>query len=634
MDDARLARIRAKVHRFPRAPGVYEWKDRDGRTLYVGKAQDLRARVGSYVTGAQAAKTGEMLRAADDVEYIAVRNNKEALLLEQTLIKRHHPRYNVRLTDGKQYPYLMLTAPPYPRLMKVHRMLDDGGTYFGPFPDGYGAFHVMQVLNDLFPLRRCKTLPTQKCLYYDIGKCIAPCIAACTDDEYDALVADVKDLLRGRSTGLVKRLSAELDAAAAAHEYERAARLRDQLRGLQGVLEKQNMLSARLEDRDIAALAQSGDAAVVVLLHQRGGKIVGQSPYVVAGVQDEADALGAFLVGHYAQRVVPRHVAADLDDAVAEALEADLRELAGHAVTVETPRRGEKLRWLEVAATNAALRLEEEIETAKKRGMGALEALRTTLALDRLPLVIEGFDVSHQAGAHTRAAMVRFVAGRPDKAGYRMFGMRTVGDVRGGVRAVGDVHSGDDASAPRPAARTAPPSRGPGRDVDDFASIEEAVRRRVRGLLERGERLPDLVLIDGGRGQLSAAQSALAAHGVADLPVVALAKQDEELWLPGRQRPLRLERRDAGLQLLQRVRDEAHRFGITQVRRKTSAAVTGSPLDGVKGIGPVRRRELVKAFGGLQGLRAATAEDVARMPGIDRALAERVVAALATDTTA
>ena len=584
---------------MPRSPGVYLWKDAHGEVLYVGKAVDLRSRTRQYLLDG-AHKEGLMEHVAD-VEYIAVTGNKEALILEQTLIKRHRPRFNVRLTDDKQYPYLKLTKDRYPRLIKTHRRLDDGATYFGPFPDGYGAFHVMQVLNDLFPLRRCKTLPNVKCLYYDIGKCIAPCIDACTDEEYDAVVEDVKRLLRGRSRAILTRTKQRLSDAAAAHRFEEAARLRDQLVGLQGVLERQHMVHDRLQDRDIAALEVRGERGVVVLLHQRDGKVVGQSSFALSGITQDEDSLAAFLVGHFADRTVPRYLTARVADP--EGLEAELRILADHAVTVEAPQRGDKVRWLEVAETNARLRMEEDVLKRAKRGMGAVEALQDALGLDVPPRIIEGFDISHQGGHHTRGAMVRFVDGEPDKAGYRMFGMKQTGEA---------------------AVAAGAPSRGRGREVDDFASMEEAVARRYRRLSDEGEPLPDLMLIDGGQGQLHAARKALASVGI-DVPLVAIAKQEEELWLPGRMHPLRLDRHHAGLQLLQRVRDEAHRFGITQVRRKARAAVTASPLDGVRGIGPKRRQELVRAYGGMTGLRAATAHDLAAFPGITPEIAQAIV---------
>ncbi len=599
--------LRERVARLPRKPGVYLWKDVQGDVLYVGKAIDLRARTGQYLQ--DGAHKPDMMPHVVDLDYIAVSTNKEALILEQTLIKRYKPRYNVRLTDDKQYPYIKLTKDAYPRLIKTHRRLDDGATYFGPFPDGYGAFHVMQVLNDLFPLRRCKTLPKTKCLYYDIGKCIAPCIDACTDEEYAAVVQEIKEVLAGRSKQLLQRVKVDMDTAAAEHRFEDAARARDQLRGLEGVLERQHMVQDRLQDRDIAAISARGDLAVVVIVHQRDGKVVGQSPFVVHGVEDETppEALADFLVGHYADRTIPRYVAAGIDPEEITDLETDLRLLCDHAVTVEAPQRGDKMRWLDVAQTNAKLRLEEEL-LRRERKSGALAALREALDLPDLPRIIEGFDISHQAGHHTRAAMVRFVDGEPDKGGYRTFGMKTLGE---------------DAVAKG----TATAQHGKGREVDDYASMEEAVERRYARLVEDEAPLPDLILIDGGPGQLAAARKALAKVGI-EIPLVAIAKQEEELFVPKKLHPIRLKRDHAALQLLQRVRDEAHRFGITQVRRKAKAAVTRSPLDGVAGIGPKRRAELVKAFGGLEGLRAASIADLQNVPGITAGMAAGIVAAL------
>lgn len=602
-----LADLRRAVEAMPRGPGVYLWKDGDGQVLYVGKAADLRARTRQYVAE-PSVKGGRLMAEARDLEFIAVRTEKEALVLEQTLIKRHKPRHNVRLTDDKQYPYLWLTPGPYPRLLKMHgRRARAGGTWFGPFPDGYGAFHVLQTLNDILPLRRCKTLPTEKCLYYDIGKCIAPCIQACTDDEYDALVERAKDVLRGRSKDVLADLQERLQAAAQAQRFEEAARLRDQLAGLKGVLERQHMVASHLEDRDIAAIETRGDEGVVAILHQRDGKVVGQSVFEVRGVRGPEDPLGDFLRSFYTDRPAPRHVTLDATSAAAAALETDLRRLTGQAVRVESPQRGDKVRWLEVAGTNARLRMEQEVLRKARRGEGAVAALRSHLGLRDPPRVIEGFDVSHLAGAHTRAAMVRFVDGEPDRQGYRTFNMRLVGEAA--------VAAGS--AAPR----------GRGREVDDFASIGEAVVRRYTRLVEEDAALPDLVVIDGGPGQLGAAVAALAGAGV-DVPVCSLAKREEEVFVAGRGRPLRLPRNDPGLQLLQRVRDEAHRFGIRQVRSKSTKGITDSAIDQVAGIGPKRRAELVRAFGGLEGLRQASVEDLTAVRGVTYDMARRIVEVL------
>lgn len=641
----RRSDLKERVARLPRAPGVYQWKDANGAILYVGKAVDLRSRVGSYLDPATD-KGSALLDEVADVDYIAVRTEKEALLLEQTLIKLHRPRYNVRLTDDKQYPYLKLTNEPYPRLLKVHRREGDGATYFGPFPDGTGAWHVLQAINELVPLRRCRVLPKEKCLYYDIGKCVAPCIAACTDDEYELLVDEVKDLLAGRSAHLVQRVRTAMETAATGHRYEDAAMWRDQLHGLQAVMERQHMVHDKLDDRDVAALESRGDLAVAVLLHQRDGKVVGQSPFTLSGVRatavvegkadasandaGEAQGLAEFLLSYYQDRTVPRYLTAELPTPIATQLEADLRLLREGAVTVETPQKGDKMRWLEVARTNARLRLEEELHRRSRRGQGAVEALQTALGLQAAPRVIEGFDVSHLGGQHTRAALVRFQDGAPDKAGYRTFNMKTVGTRRDADHPSTDgAHAADGAtSSVPPVSSVARARREVGRDIDDFASIGEAVQRRYRGLLERGEALPDLVLVDGGPGQLAAARGSLRGLGLAHVALCSLAKEEELVHLSGKGRPIRLKREDPALQLLQRVRDEAHRFGITQVQRKATASTISSPLDAVAGVGPKRRAELVKAFGGLEGLRAASVADLQKVKGVTPAIAAAIVSAL------
>jgi excinuclease ABC subunit C len=640
-----LESLRERVARLPRLPGVYQWKDAVGAILYVGKANDLRDRVSTYLDPATA-KGSRLLQDAADVEVIAVRTAKEALLLEQTLIKLHRPRYNVRLTDDKQYPYLKLTNEAFPRLLKVHRRDNDGAVYFGPFPDGTGAFFVAQAILELVPLRRCKTLPKQKCLYYDIGKCVAPCIGKSTPETYEAIVDEVKDLLSGRADHLVRRVQGLMEEAARGHRFEDAARLRDQWHGLQSVMERQHMVHDKLEDRDVAALDARGELATVVLLHQRDGKVVGQSPFTITGVgaagsgaADKAEevrakgqALADFLRGYYQDRTVPRYVMGDFPQDVAEVLEEDLRILRDGACTIEAPQKGDKRRWLEVAQTNANLRLQEELHRRSKRS-GAVEALQAVLGLSRPPTVIEGFDISHLAGEHTRAALVQFVDGEPNKSGYRTFGMKTVGTRRASAPLAADGAENAEAkpapSAPS-AARSGGRGREVGRDVDDFASIGEAVQRRYRGVLEREEQLPDLVLIDGGPGQLAAARTSLQSLGLGHVALCSLAKEEELVHLPNRAFPVRMKRDDPALQLLQRVRDEAHRFGITQVQRKSTQAMGDSPLDDVAGIGPKRRAELVKAFGGLEGLRAASVEDLQRVKGVTPAMAAKIQAAIAT----
>lgn len=626
--------LREQVGHLPKEPGVYQWRSKaaGGEILYVGKAVDLRARARSYLSGSdRSPKTLALMEEAAGIDYIAVANQKEALLLEQTLIKRHKPRFNVRLKDDRSYPYLKLTAGPWPRLIKTHTYRSDGGTYFGPFPDGYGAFHLMRLLNDLVPLRRCRVLPKTKCLYYDIGKCVAPCIDACTREEYDTLVGRVKAVLTGRANDLMKELRADLEVAAQESRFEDAGRIRDQLAGLQGTMERQHVFTQRLEDRDVAAISATGDTGVVVILHQRDGRIVGQSPFDVEGLADlsPSDALADFLRTHYRdQPAVPRHVTLDTLGAdgrlaptktvatlVAD-LEADLRAMADHAVTVEAPQRGEKRRWVEVAHKNAELRLIQEVERRARRGMGAVEALQEALGLAIAPRSIEGFDISHHAGHHTRAAMVSFQDGAPVKALYRTFNMRQVGaDQQAGA------HTGSGKTR---------------RTVDDYASLFEAVGRRYQRRVAEGKPLPDLVLIDGGKGQLAAARQALQAVGgqAATLPICSLAKRDEEIFVPTRLHPIRLPRDNAGLQLLQRVRDEAHRFGITQVRRQATKAAAAGPLDHIKGIGPKRRAALVQAFGGLEGLRSASVDDLQRVPGVTADIAAAVVQALAEAVSA
>jgi excinuclease ABC subunit C len=590
-----------RAARLPAGPGVYAFKDAAGRVLYVGKAADLRARVRSYVAGRDARPLVRLLmRRAVDVDVVATKSASEALLLENSRIKAEKPPYNLRLKDDKSYLVVRVDrSHPFPRVRLVRKIGRDGATYFGPFASAKAVRRTVRFLRTLYPLRSCSDRELAErerpCLYHEIGRCAAPCVGLVTAEAYAELVDGTLAVLRGRDDGLRGRLRAEMEEAAERLEFERATVLRDRLAALSDSIARQQAVSTDLADRDVLAVASGDGVAVTSVLFVRDGVLVATRSYPQRTTLPRRDVVTAFLAQFYAGgKVVPPEVLVEEAPDDVEGVEEVLSALRGSSVVVRVPQRGGGRDLVAMAAENAALALAEHARTARDAG-AALEALATRLGLAVAPARIEGYDLSHTAGTEPVGAMAVLAGGAPDPSSYRHFAVR--------VAAGGD----------------------------DYAGMEEVLRRRFARGQELGP-LPDLVLIDGGAHQVAAALRAVRSLGIEPPAMVGLAKArrsggastPERIVVPGREEPLVLDETDPALRLLVRVRDEAHRFAGRYQRKRRSAALTGTALDGVSGIGPARRRDLLRRFGSIEGIRAAPFEDLAAVPGIGERLARDI----------
>jgi excinuclease ABC subunit C len=609
--------LRDLLDRLPREPGVYLLKDAGGQILYVGKAKSLFSRVRSYfsaATGDDRAFVPLLERIVADVETIVTRNEKEALLLENTLIKRHKPRFNVMLRDDKSYLVLRLDPnAAYPRLEVTRRIRDDGALYFGPYPSATACRQTLRLVNRHFQLRTCsdRTLASRKrpCLQHQIQRCPAPCVLEVDPELYAQQVRDVTLFLRGRGVELCEDLERRMHQAATALDFERAARLRDQIAALRSAQQSQQVVSDTLVDQDLFGFHREGDQVDVAVLLVREGKLVGRRPFSFSGQEFPDDEfLSGFLARYYEQEgvTIPQQilVPVELEDAGAKQLW--LADLRGGPVKIQVPRRGPRRALLELARKNAASNFATRRQRQEDMAQ-ALAKLQRRLRLKRLPRRIECFDISGFQGQLVVASMVLLVDGEPQPAGYRHFTIRS-------------------------------------EQRDDFAAIYEAVSRRLRRArrAEAGWQLPDLMVIDGGKGQLGAALAALKdvglAEGAAAPEIVALAKErdtgqgqerrPERVFLPHVKDPIAIRPNTAELFLLTRARDEAHRFAITRHKALRRRRTLRSGLDDIPGIGHKRRRELLKALGSLRRIREATVEELAAVPGMTLKAAEAVAAYL------
>jgi len=571
------------VRDYPDKPGVYLMKDEGGTVLYVGKAKSLRNRLRSYFTGQKDIKTRFLLSNVADIQTIITGTEYEALLLENSLIKANKPRYNINLKDGKTYPVIRLTADEYPRVFRTRRIVFDGSEYFGPFPKPHQIDVTMKLIDKLFPLRKCKGVlrkRPQPCLNFSIGRCSGVCAGRATREEYLIVVERVRKLLGGKTEDLVAELRERMKAAADAQDYEAAARFRDQMRAVEEVSEGQKVVEFTERDRDYIAAFVEGALHATVVLQVRGGTLLGRETFRVDEYGSEEEALSRFVVRYYGEmRSVPDevYVGSDLDT---ESLASYLTDVAGRRISVMVPKRGRHMKMILMARENAR---EEML-----RGMGngraerSVEALRLALDLPSPPLRIEGFDIAHLEGRDTVASLVCFLGGKPAKGEYRSFSIRSLGG-----------------------------------KVDDYESIREAIARRYSRVLNEGLPKPDLILIDGGKGQLAAGLSILSAIGL-DVPVASLAKKEEEVFLKGREDPLRLAEGSPALLLLQAVRDESHRFATTLHKRKRTKVFAFRELEQVEGIGRVRARRLMEVFGSLEAIAASTPEAISERGSIPR----------------
>ena len=587
--DNREVGLAEKLETLPLRPGVYLFKDGEGRVLYVGKARVLRDRVRSYFQASrpQEAHKDRMVAEVSDLDLVVTDTEMEALALENNLIKRHQPPYNVRLRDDKNHPYLKLTlAEEYPRLYVVRRPGEDGNVYGGPYiPPSLGR-RTAGLVRKLFGVRSCKEVldgrRPRPCLQHQIKRCLAPCVAeVCGLERYRKSCEAARLFLEGRTEEVVRGLRGEMERAAAADRFEEAASLRDQVRALERLDAPQKITTTDLEERDLFAAHVEGERAAVQVFSVRDGKVVSREGFLLDRLTEPERVLSTTLQQFYAAAgYVPREVLVPAEVPDRDLLEAWLTRRRGTPARIRVPQRGEKFRLLELVARNARLAFDLEWRHPRRQSQEILRALRDLLDLEVEPRRIECFDVSNIQGSDIVASMVVFEEGLPRKGDYRKFRVKGV------------------SGAP-----------------DDFASMREVVGRRYRRLLEEGKELPDLVLVDGGKGQLGAAVHALEELGLGDQPVASLAKQEELIFLRGRAGPLALPRSSPVLQLVQRVRDEAHRFAVGFHRKARTMRTIRSELDDIPGIGPARRRLLLSRFGSVRGVRGASETELAAAVG-------------------
>jgi excinuclease ABC subunit C len=618
--------LKAQIGRLPEQPGVYLYFNRAGDTLYVGKARTLRDRVRSYLGAyGMSPRIDALLDEAERLEVIVTDSVVEALALENHLIKQRSPKYNILLRDDKNYPYLQLTTgEAFPRVLVARRIERDGHVYAGPFLPARFARRTMALTHRLFGIRSCNEVITgqrgRPCLEYDIKRCLAPCVAAlCSPEQYRRAVQDTRLFLEGRREELVEQLRHRMVEAADAEQYERAAQLRDAMRTVQTLHEQQQkMAQAELGDRDVFGVKVGPAGAVIQVFLVRRGRVIERIELVTdpeaGAAASEADVLQAALPQFYELRAVPPEVHLPVEIEDADAVAEWLGGHAGRRVIVHVPRRGGKRGLVDLATRNAALAYQARFGQGTTANYDALETLRGVLQLPSLPRRIECFDISTIQGAETVASMVVCEDGRMRRGEYRKFRLRAGESVAPAFRPAVDV-----ASAFRPATSASPgPSPGSAsesRFLDDFAAMRQVVSRRYRRLLEAGGPFPDLIVIDGGKGQLEAAYEALESLGLANLVAIGLAKREELIVSRDHADPIALAPHDPALLLLQQVRDEAHRFAVTFHRRARSMRDLRSELDAVPGIGPRRRRTLLTKFGSLAGVRRATREELVSAVG-------------------
>ena len=634
----RRATLLALAASFPASPGVYLFKDARGRVLYVGKADMLRDRIRSYFGPSLDVRHVRLVERAERLEYVLTGSVSESYLLEANLIKQHRPRYNIRLKDDKSYPYVKVTlGEDFPRILRTRILGDRSARYFGPYANAKSVDESLDLLQKLFPYRTCKftivasedgrgrTVPPsalpggRPCLLYHLKRCAAPCVGLTTRDEYRATVDRSVQFLEGRYEALARDLRREMLLASESLDYERAGLLRDRVTAIERTTDRQEMHAYKGDDFDAlgAALAE-GDAAVQ-LLRVRDGTVVGRDHFFLEGAEGATpgEVLGSFLRQHYAAATTfPPEIVVPEPIPDAETFVAFAEEKRGTQVELHVPRRGKKRRLIELAVRNAQDALEQErVRWLADKGKTdtALAELQQALGLEGPPRRIECFDISHVQGTNVVASMVVFEDGRPAKQGYRRFRTR-----------IGDRN-------------------------DDFANMRDTLRRRfARSIVRSGAvdggsagdgeavaartddawPVPDLVILDGGKGQLAEGVGALSDAGLLQIPIAALAKEREELFLPGRPEPIVLPPRSQGLFLVQRIRDEAHRFAVTYHQQLRGKRATRSILDDIQGVGPAKKRALLRKFGSVKAMREASEDDLAGVAGVGPALAERIKQAI------
>jgi excinuclease ABC subunit C len=603
--------IKEQFKRLPTSPGVYLMKDAAGNVLYVGKAANLRNRVRSYFGSRQklSLKLERMVSRIGDIDFFVTASEQEALVLELNLIKRHRPHYNVRLKDDKNFPYLKIDmSEDWPRVQITRRLAEDGNRYFGPFASVRSVRQALKVVTEIFPFRSCSititgTLP-RPCLEYDIHRCAAPCInGAISKEEYAEIIRQVILFLEGKQELVVRQLKNKMRRAALTLEYEKAAGLRDQLHAVERVLQYQRMATAVSGEQDLIAFTRDSDHAYVQVFFIRGGKLIGRESFTLQGTRSEEpeQIMTSFVKQFYdSSHYIPPLILLQHPVEDRAVILSWLKAKRDSRVQIQVPRRGNKKNLVDMVAKNAQASLEQlkvkqlPDPVAVK---ASLEELKRELNLPRLPFRMEGYDISNIQGRAAVGSMVVFSEGRPNPAHYRRFKIKTV-----------------------PAA-------------DDYAMLREIIRRRfgrqkTSDALNSWAILPDLILVDGGKGQLSSVLEAMHAVGADTVPVASLAKENEEIFIPKRTKPIRLPLRSSGLQLLQRIRDEAHRFALGYHQRIRKKQIFASTLDAIPGIGPKRKRHLLRQFGSVQAIREASLEELAAAKGMSQKLAQKIKGSL------
>ena len=597
--------LRAKLDHLPGGPGVYLLKSDRGEILYIGKASVLADRVRSYFQKATelTPKTRLLVGQITDVETIITGSELEALILESSLIKRHRPRFNVVLRDDKQYPYLRLPIKePFPRFTIVRRIQKDGALYYGPYVPAGALRETLRVIKSVFPLATCTIeidgTAERACIEYEIKRCMAPCIGRQSSEEYHEIVKQARMFLEGRNTDLLKQYRGRMETMAARQDYEEAARVRDRIFKIERTLERQRVAQTETVDQDVIGLVRDGPAADLQMMFVRGGLLVGRKDFHWSDVQDTSDVelVRSVVEQFYNKELIPpKQLLLPVDLPEAELFSAWLSQKKGEKVRVLVPERGIKHHLVQLAEENAAAALKEH-QRDEATGRAAAEELMRLLRLRKVPSRIEGFDVSNIQGNQGVASLVVWEAGESKKSDYRRFRIKTV------------------------------------EGANDFASIKEVVSRHYAGVQQEQQRLPDLILIDGGIGQLSAALEALKELHLLDIDILGLAKakgdKEERVFLPGRKNPVILIPSSPATHLLQRIRDEAHRFAITYHRRLRGKALLASRLDEIAGVGPTKRRDLLRHFGSLEALTEASEVELQRVGGIGPRIASEIRAAL------
>jgi len=610
-------RIEAQLKVIPTKPGCYLMKDKSGKVIYVGKAINLRNRVRSYFhnSAQNHRRTQQLVRRISDIDWIIVDSELEALILEMNLIKKYRPHYNIRLKDDKQYPYIKVHwADPFPKVTVTRRMVQDGSRYFGPYTSVWAVHQTLDVIRRIFPYLTCDRTITggdeRACLYYDIKLCVAPCVGAVDQNGYREMIDDLCQFLLGRTEPIVSRLQIQMDKAAHELQFEKAATVRDQLRAIENIVERQKVISSEYVDSDVIAMARSDGEACVQVFFIRGGKLIGREYFLLEGTAESPDTsvMAEFIKQFYDQSpMVPPQVLLPHELEEAQIIQQWLRKKSSAGqVELVIPEAGQQKDLVNMAAENAAetlMALQAQWQADRHRQTEALAELQAALEITEPLNRIECYDISNTQGTAAVGSMVVFEQGVPKKQHYRRFNIRNV--------------------------------TGP----DDFASMEEVLRRRFKrwGVIQEAKDapgkkpdpsfalLPELILVDGGKGQLGRAIKVVEQYELADqIHIAGLAKQNEELFVPRKSKPIILPRQSQGLYLVQRIRDEAHRFAITSHRNRRTKLGLASRLDAIPGIGPTRRKQLLQHFGSLKGIEQASVEELESVPGINRKLAEAI----------